>query len=101
MCKVSFKFHRSTIQEHVKKCTIQDDPEKKINPNWSILSNLQPVIISRYLIEEPEEEEDEELVSEERDVTALVVKTETDPLSEVTLICKVGGRGAQRGGWIQ
>ena len=100
MCKVSFKCHRSTIQEHVKKCTIQDDPEKKINPNWSILSNLQPVIISRYLIEEEEEEEeeDEELVGEERDVTALVVKTETDPLSVLTLICKVGGPGAQRGG---
>ena len=97
MCKVSFKCHRSTIQEHVKKCTIQDDPEKKINPNWIILSNLKPVIISRYLIEE-EEEEDEELVGEERDVTALVVKTETDPLSEITLICKVGGPGAQRGG---
>ena len=99
MCKVSFKCHRSTIQEHVKKCTIQDDPEKKINPNWIILSNLKPVIISRYLIEEEEEEEeDEELVGEERDVTALVVKTETDPLSEITLICKVGGPGAQRGG---
>ena len=111
MCKVSFKCHRSTIQEHVKKCTIQDDPEKKINPNWSILSNLQPVIISRYLIEEEEEEEEEkeeeeeeeeeedgELVGEERDVTALLVKTETDPLSEITLICKVGGHGAQRGG---
>ena len=49
----------------------------KINPNWSILSNQQPVIVSRYLIEE--EEEDEELVGEERDVTGLVVKTETDP----------------------
>ena len=96
LCKVSFKCHRNTIQEHVKKCTIQDDPEKKINPNWSILSNLQPVIISRYLIEE--EEEDEELVGEERDVAALVVKTETDPLSVLTLICKVGGPGAQRGG---
>ena len=81
MCKVSFKCHRSTIQEHVKKCTIQDDPEKKINPNWIILSNLKPVIISRYLIEEEEEEEeDEELVGEERDVEALVVKTEKDPL---------------------
>jgi hypothetical protein len=97
LCKVSFKCHRS-------KCTIQDDPEKKINPNWIILSNLQPVIISRYLIEEEEkeeeeeEEEDEELVGEERDVTALVVKTETDPLSVLTLICKVGGPGAQRGG---
>ena len=67
----------------------------KINPNWSILSNQQPVIASRYLIEE---EEDEELVSEERDVAALVVKTETDPLSVLTLICKVGGPGAQRGG---
>ena len=100
MCKVSFKCHRSTIQEHVKKCTIQDDPEKKINPNKSILSNQQPVIISRYLIEEEEEEEeeDEELVGEERDVTALVVKTETDPLSVLTLICNVGGPGAQRGG---
>ena len=100
MCKVSFKCHRSTIQEHVKKCTIQDDPEKKINPNWIILSNLKPVIISRYLIEEEEEEEEEdkELVSEERDVAALVVKTETDPLSVLTLICKVGGPGAQRGG---
>ena len=86
MCKVSFKCHRSTIQEHVKKCTIQDDPEKKINPNWIILSNLKTVIISRYLIEEEEEEEEEdkELVSEERDVAALVVKTETDPLSVLT-----------------
>ena len=58
------KCHRSTsvIQEHVKKCTILDDPKKKINPYWSILSNQQPVIISSYLIEE---EEDEELVGEE------------------------------------
>ena len=65
----------STIQEHVKKCTILDDPEKKINPYWRILSNQQLVIISRYLIEE----EDKELVGEERDVEALAVKTE-DPL---------------------
>ena len=66
LCQVSFKCHRSTraIQEHVKKCTILDDQEKKINPKWSILSNQQPVIVSRYLIEE-EEEEDEELVGEE------------------------------------
>ena len=94
MCKVSFKFHRSTIQEHVKKCTILDDQEKKINPKWSILSNKPPVIVSSYLIEE----EDEELVGEESDVAALVVKTETDPLSVLTLICKMGGPGAQRGG---
>ena len=62
LCKVSMKCHSSTsaIQEHVKKCTILDDPEKKINPYWSILSNQQLVIISRYLIEE---EEDEELVA--------------------------------------
>ena len=63
------KCHSSTsaIQDHVKKGTIQDDPEKKINPYWSILSNQQPVIISRYLIEEEEEEEeDEELDGEER-----------------------------------
>ena len=74
------KCHSSTsaIQDHVKKGTIQDDPEKKINPYWSILSNQQPVIISRVLIEE-EEEEDEELVAEERDVKALTVKTEKDP----------------------
>ena len=97
LCKVSFKCHRSTIQEHVKKCTIQDDPEKKNNSNWSILSNLQPVIISRYLIEE-EEEEDEELVGEERDVAALVVKTETDPPSVLTLICKVGRSEERRVG---
>ena len=76
----------SAIQEHVKKCTILDDPEKKINPYWSILSNQQLVIISRYLIEEEEEEEeeeedeDEELVGEERDVEALALKTEKDPL---------------------
>ena len=59
------KCHRSTsvIQEHVKKCTILDDPKKKINPYWSILSNQQLDIISRYLIEE---EEDEELDGEER-----------------------------------
>ena len=72
-----------------------------MNPNWSILSNQQPVIVSRYLIEEEEEEEeeeDEELVGEERDVAALVVKTETDPPSVLTLICKVGRPGAQRGG---
>ena len=61
----------------MKKCTILDDPEKQINPNWSILSNQQPVIISSYLIEE---EEDEELVGEKRDVEALAVKTEKDPL---------------------
>ena len=47
----------------MKKCTILDDQEKKINPKWSILSNQQPVIVSRYLIEE---EEDEELDGEER-----------------------------------
>ena len=87
----------SAIQEHVKNCTILDDQEMKINPNWSILSNQQPVIVSRYLIEE-EEKEDEELVGEERDVAALVVKTETDPPSVLTLICKVGRPGAQRGG---
>ena len=29
---------------------------------------------------------------------AMVVKTETDPLSVLTLICKVGRPGAQRGG---
>ena len=83
LCAVSFKCHRSTsaIQEHVKKCTIQDDPEKKINPNWIILSNLKPVIISRYLIEEEEEEEeDKELVSEERDVAALVGKERSAPV---------------------
>ena len=57
----------SAIQEHVRKCTILDDPEKKMNPYWSILSNQQLVIISRYLIEEEEEEEeDEELDGEER-----------------------------------
>ena len=33
------------------------------------------VIISRYVIEE----EDEELIGEERDVAALMVKTEKDP----------------------
>ena len=76
------KCHSSTsaIQEHVKKCTILDDPEKKINPYWSILSNQQLVIISRYLIEE-----EEEMVGEERDVEALVVKTEKDPYSIKTL----------------
>ena len=52
------------------------------------------VIISRYVIEE----EDEELIGEERDVAALMVKTEKDPLSALTLICRVGGPGAQRGG---
>ena len=59
LCKASMKCHSSTsaIQEHVKKCTILDDPEKKINPNWTILSNQQPVIISSYLIEEEEGEE--------------------------------------------
>ena len=67
----------------MKKCTILDDPEKKINPNWSILSNQQPVIISRYLIEE----EVGELVDEERDVAELVVKTEKDPLSVLMLVC--------------
>ena len=67
----------SAIQEHVKKCTILDDPEKKINPYWSILSNQQLDIISRYLIEE---EEDEELVGEERDVEVQAVKTEQHPL---------------------
>ena len=63
--KVLLKCHLSisAIQEHVKKCTILGDPEKKINTNWSILSNQQPVIISRYFIEE---EEDEDLVGEER-----------------------------------
>ena len=63
----------STIQEHVKKCTILDDPKKKINPYWSILSNQQPDIISRYLIEQ---EEDEGLDGEQRDVEALALKTE-------------------------
>ena len=82
----------------MKNCTILDDQEKKINPEWSILSDQQPVIVSRYLIEEEEEEEDEELVGEERVVMALVVKTETDPPSVLTLICKVGRPGAQRGG---
>ena len=79
LCKVSLKCRRSTstIRQPVKKCAILDDPVKKINPNWSILSNQQPVIISRYLIEE---EEEEELVGEERDVKALAVKTEEDPL---------------------
>ena len=69
------KCHSSTsaIQEHVKKCTILDDPEKKMNPYWSILSNQQLVIISRYWIEE-------EMVGEERDVEALALKTEKDPL---------------------
>ena len=67
LCKVSLKCHHSTsaIQEHVKKCIILGDPEKKINPNRTMLSNQQPVIISRYLIEE---EEDEELVGEGREV---------------------------------
>ena len=54
-----------------------------MNPYWSILSNQQLVIISRYLIEEEdeeEEEEDEELVGEERDVEALALKTEKDTL---------------------
>ena len=77
------KCHSSTsaIQEHVKKCTILDDPEKKINPYWSILSNQQLVIISRYLIEEEEEEEeDEELFGGESEVEALAVKTEQHPL---------------------
>ena len=60
----------------MKKYTILDDPEKKINPCWRILYNQQLVIISRYLIEE----EDKELVGEERDVEALAVKTEKDPL---------------------
>jgi hypothetical protein len=40
------------------------------------------------------------LVGEERDVAAPVVKTEKAPLSVHTLICKVGGPGAQRGGVI-
>ena len=73
------KCHSSTsaIQEHVKKCTILDDPEKKINPYWSILSNQQPDIISRYLIEQ---EEDEGLDGEQRDVEALALKTEKYPL---------------------
>ena len=85
MCKVTLKCHRSTsaIPEHVKKCTILDEQEKKINPNWSILSNQQPVIISSYLIEE---EEDEELVGEKRDVDALAVKTEKDPLCNQSII---------------
>ena len=47
----------------MKKCTILIDPEKKINPYWSILSNQQLVIISMYMIDE--EEEDEELVRKE------------------------------------
>ena len=82
LCKVSIECHSSTsaIQEHVKKCTILDDPKKKINPYWSILSNQQLVIISRYLIEEEEAEEDKELVGEERDVKALALKTDRDPL---------------------
>ena len=41
-----------------------------------MLSNQQPDIISRYMIEV---EEDEELVGEERDVEVLVVKTEKIP----------------------
>ena len=79
LCKVSLKCHCSTsaIQEHVKNYTILDDQEKTLNPNWSILSNQKPVIMSRYLIEE---EEDEEVIVEERDVEALAVKTEKDPL---------------------
>ena len=47
---------------------------------------------------EEEEVEAEELVGEERDVAALVVKTEKDPLSVLTLICKVGVPEAQRWG---
>ena len=41
--------HRSTsaIQEHVKTCTILDEPEK-IKPNWSVLTNQPSVIISSY-----------------------------------------------------
>ena len=61
----------------MKKCTILEDAGKKTNPNWIILFYQQPVIISRYLIEE---EENEELVGEERDVVALAAKTEKDPL---------------------
>ena len=85
LSKVSMKCHSSTcaFQEHVKECTILDYSEK-MNPYWSILSNHQLVIISRYLIEEEEEEEeeeeDEEFDGEERDVKALAVKTEKDPL---------------------
>ena len=55
----------------MKKCTILDDPGKSIYPNWSILSNQQMFIISRDLIQE---EEDEKLVREERDVEELAVK---------------------------
>ena len=40
----------------------------------------------------------EALVGEERDVAEMVVKTEKDPLSVLTLVCKVGGPRAQRGG---
>ena len=42
----------------------------------------RPWYNSRYLIEEEkeEEDEDEELVGEERDVEALALKTEKDPL---------------------
>ena len=82
------KCHLSTraIQEHVKKCTILEDAEKKTNPNWIILFYQQPVIISRYLIEEGE---NEELVGEERDVVALAAKTEKDPYAITTLTtCK-------------
>jgi hypothetical protein len=39
-------------------------PENKRNPDWSLLSNQQQVIISRYLIQE---EDDKELVGEEID----------------------------------
>ena len=73
--KVLLKCHRSisAIQEHVKKCSILGDPEKKINTNWSVLSNQQLVIISWHLIEE---EEDEELFDEEREDEVLMVTTE-------------------------
>ena len=72
------KCRRSTsaFQENLKKCTTLDDPVKKINPNWGILSNQQPVIITRYLIKEVQEE----FVGEVRDVAALVIKTEKYPL---------------------
>ena len=39
-------------------------PENKRNPDWSLLSNQQRVIISRYLIQE---EDDKELAGEEID----------------------------------
>ena len=51
-----------------------------------MLSNQQPDIISRYMIEV---EEDEELVGEERDVEVLVVKTEKIPPRPALLIARL------------